>query len=808
MSPSHPRRGAARVTVDEVGSALLVRSADDPATALTAMTSALLPEPGRIAIVTAPSVTARPDYLPLVGQVMENCLPYDDLGVRLVALGHAAALSAVEPQLRTLSADAGREIVAPLGSLTVAGDGTLAAAAPNSAGGGWVTYAPGKPPYYEPAWFPQPPWATELPPETAGINAFGAAATYPVPAGYWILPRGVAPGRAGAASTISPDPTLPTVFLGGFGEVPAALDDVVLSLAALPMPDRYRLVLLPGALRAPADAVHLREYCDRSVQITAAVPVWSEDGAWSLAFVEAAGGLTPPLRFANAHGARDRVAGVREQRASGQRDRGPLRTGTQTAAGWSFVTGSEPVGLVPTPAGFVVEVNMDASGFRLDGRPVAPGRLADLIAEVCPARSRAVVVVAHGAPPSGHVADSLFAVLASVLGRVVISADSDVSMSRTGLLHTSGMFYSWRVRPGEPGTVAQAHVPAALGDTLPPMPTATRSAPDRSVLASRPARNPVDDPPPADPRPPTRAPTTPSDPRWITEGSCNAQDRLRLRQLLDSKYETHARVVVRQLLSDQESPDVRPAAATVTGLVAVRAYCTSERDTVNNELRNGGPEHEGAGSTLIAECTMYGLRQLPIVSGPVFATCPIAVPVAAYETGAELIEPAFVDVELSPYHGPGAGVDYRIWSVSARKLGPIAPDGRAIAMFAAGSRFLVLGVGAGPERPRVMLLDLATRSAGPEGVPGVGPQADDIVEELRRGRMPAGGESAPRPGPLAFPVGLDDSGRPYQRRGDRRPPAALPVEQTIVRWRQPSSFDSVPELRARPPAQVRRAWDR
>jgi hypothetical protein len=201
---------------------------------------------------------------------------------------------------------------------------------------------------------------------------------------------------------------------------------------------------------------------------------------------------------------------------------------------------------------------------------------------------------------------------------------------------------------------------------------------------------------------------------------------------------------------------------------------------------------------------MYGLRQLPIVSGPVFATCVTPVPVAAYETGAELIEPAFVDVGLSPNHGPGDGVDYHIWSVSARKLGPIAPDEGSTAMFAAGSRFLVLGVEAGAERPRVMLLDLATPPAVHEGVPGAAPQIEDIVEVLRRGRVPAGGESGPSPGPLAFPVGLDDSGRPHQRREYRRRPAALPGEQATVRWRRPSNFDGVPGLGARSLAQVKR----
>ncbi|MFG2042317.1 hypothetical protein [Dactylosporangium sp. NPDC048998] len=767
--------------VDEVGRALLLRTAGEPATALTAMTSALPPEPGRIAVVTAPSVTVRSDYLQLVGQIIHTLMQGDDVGVRLVPLGHAAALSAVEPHLRALSDGLGREVVAPLGSLTVAMDGTVAVAAPSYTGGGWVSYAPGEPPHYEPAWFPQPAWAEDLAPETAGVSACGAAATYPVPAGYWILPRGVTPGRAGTASSISPDPTMATVFLGGFGELPLALDDVILSLAALPLPDRYRLVLLPGALRTREDAAYLREYWDPPAQIIAAVPVWSEGSTWSLAFVGATGGLTgrPPLGDARA-GLRRGLRGVEDALpallAPGQRDPDRLRTGVQTAAGWSFVTESEPVGVVPTPAGFVVEVNMDATGFRVCGDSVTPGTLADLIAAVCPPRRRTVVVVAHGTPPAGHVADSLFGALASVLSRAVIAADSDVSMSRTGLMYTSGQFCSWHGRPTLPGAEPHVRRSVTLGDTLPPLPPPVPSVPGQSALTARHAPpEQVDVPPPVVMTAAKRAVTTPAEPQWATERSCDTQDRLRLRQVLDGKYEAHARMVVRQLFRDQGAQDARPSAATLSGLVAVRAYCTTERDTINGELRGAGPVRGEAASTLIAECAMYGLRQLPIVSGPVFATCPTPIPMTAYETGAELVEPAFVDVGLSPNHGPGDGVDYHIWSLSARKLGSIAPDGRTTAVFAAGSRFLVLGVAEGPERPRVMLLELDAPAGPREDVPGAGPPTEAIVEVLRHGRLPAGRESGPGPGPLAFPVGLDDSGQPYRRRDHRRRAAGVPA---------------------------------
>ncbi|GGM63461.1 hypothetical protein ACFFX1_14140 [Dactylosporangium sucinum] len=802
MSPWRPRPGS-ELIVDEIGHALLVHTAGDPATALTALTLALQPEPGRVAVVTTPSITARSDYLHLVGQIAHRVLRGDDAGVRLVPLGHAAALSAVEPQLRALSHDLDRDIVAPLGSLTVATDGTIAVAAPSYAGGGWATYPPGRPPHYEPAWFPAPAWAKDLPPETAGVTAYGAAATYAVPAGYWILPRGVTPGRAGTAASIPPDPTTATVFLGGFGELPLALDDVILSLAALPLPDTYRLALLPGALRTRGDTAYLRAYCDPPARIAAAVPVRSGGNTWGLAFIGPTGDLTGlPPHDAGRAGPRPGRGGAGNASPAGLGHRDP--GGSQTAAGWSFVAESEPVGVVATPAGFVVEVTVEArldpAGFRVHGRPVTPDQLAGLITAVCPPRCRTVVVVAHGTPPTGHTADALFGALASGLGRTVVAADAEVSISRTGLLHTSGLFHSWRGLPEPPGTGPHRRGPAPLGDTLPPLPAPVLPVPGRPVLTPRPApARQVGAPPAAKP-----AVTAPAGPRWITEGTCDTPDRHRLRQLLDTRYETHARIVVRQLFRGEESPDARPTAATVSGLVAARAYCATERDALNNELRGTGPAGDGTAATLIAECAMYGLRQLPVVTGPVFATCPIPLPMTAYETGTELVEPAFVDVGPLPDREPGDGVDYHIWSRSARRLGSIAPDGRTTAIFTAGSRFLILGVDAGPERPRVMLLDLAV-PAGPHDEPSdTGPRTEEIVEMLLHGRLPARREPGPGPGPLAFPIGLDGSGQPYRRRDHRRHAAEAPAVKLRRRaLRGPVSAAAPTQVTGEPPSSRR-----
>jgi hypothetical protein len=754
-------RGVGRVVVDEIGKALLIRTPTDPAAALVAMAAALPSEPGRIAIVSAPSITTRRDFFLIMARIIKVHVRAS--GVRLVALGSTAEPSTVESALQALADRFGHEVVAPLGPVTVSSNGTAAVAVPPGAGGGWVACSPGDPPRYEAAWSPPPAWATPLPPSTAQVTVRGMATAHPVPAGFWVLPPSVRPGSAGPAAAVPPDHTEMTVFVGGCAEPPLASADVIECLTALPLPHRSRIVLLPRAMPPDGDVARLRAWCPMSVRAVAAVPMSSTDQAWGLAFVGVRGHLAwrPPDPPWPASGGfrpmrRDRtVISAWSQQPTPRRrpERSPAPSGVRTPAGWSYLTGRDggprPVGVVPAVAGFVVDVDTDAAGLVIHGKSIKPHRLADLIDASCQPRPSTLVVVGHGTPPADP--DSVFGTLADSLGGEVIAADSDVSLSQTGLLFTSGRFRSWRAMPGRAGTGPSVQS-RFLGDTLPAIP----AVPWLDVMLS--AQEPRGEPAVA--RRVVAARRSSTVPHWVTEAPCDSDDNARLRQVLDGRYDAHARSVARTLAEDPGVRDTRPPASTVTGLAAVHAYCTTERETVNRVLRGFGDAQRVASAAVIGSCAAHGLRQLPVVFGPVFATSGASVPDGAYAIGTELVEPGFVDVDLAPNGEPGAGVDYVIWSVSARRLGRIVPTDHVTALFAAGSRFLVLGVDHGPERPRVMLLDLAALHGNPDER-GLGRPAADTVERLRHATHQVRGATRAFRGLLGFPIGLDDAGLLY-----------------------------------------------
>ena len=740
--------------VDEVGPALLIRRSTDPAVGLVAMTGVLAPEHGRIAIVGSPSITSRPDFFRLVAQIIDERVR--DTGVRLVPLGSGLEPSTVESGVRALAHRFGHEVVGPLGSVTVSSNGIVAAAAPEGARGGWVTCVPGGQTHYEPAWSPPPPWARKLSPETACVVVRGMAAAHPVPAGYWILPRGVRPGGAGAAAIVAPDDTMMTIYLGGCAGPPLTLLDVTECLTALPHSDQSRLVLLPGALPPGGDTDRLRAWCGPSLRVVAAVPARSDENAWSLT-VGATDGFVwrPPHRShvqASDRSGSPRGGSVVQLARSAPRppsDR-PMPAGVATPAGWSFLIGATPIGNTPASAGYLVEVCTDAAGFVVDGTSVGPGQLADLIDASCRPLTT-MVVVPHGTPLTSTGADSMYGALADALGREIIASDSDVSLSPTGVLYTAGQFRSWPAIGEQERVGESVRRIRALGDTLPPSPVAA-ARPPRGSRAPRPAAA-------------ARVAATPASsttvPLWVTAAPCDVDDQSRLRQVLDDRYDVHAQAVGDALAEVPGLRDLPSAPATVIGLVAVRAYCAGDRGAVNQALRGLGDPRHVAAATTIASCAAHGLLRLPVVFGPVFATNTTHVSAGAYDLGSQVVEPGFVDVSLSPNDRPGPGLDYLIWSVSARRLVGIASGDQATALFTAGSRFLVLDIDVDPERPRVMLLDLAAPPGATDRPAGLVPATMDIVERLCHAARRAGRNASAPGGMLDFPPGLDDSGRPY-----------------------------------------------
>ncbi|MEU7976903.1 hypothetical protein AB0B63_00030 [Micromonospora sp. NPDC049081] len=321
--------------------------------------------------------------------------------------------------------------------------------------------------------------------------------------------------------------------------------------------------------------------------------------------------------------------------------------------------------------------------------------------------------------------------------------------------------------PTVPPVAAPDQPAPALG--RPDIPVGTPDAvPGRPEPAPGPVAGGPGVPPAAVPGPrpappgPTRVPVT-----FRLDGSApTAGDRTALRRILAGRYDSYTQVVTRTLA---EEPGLRVAAVSApdlpAGLVAVRAYCVGERETVNAVLRGDAMPADDA--AVLARWVGYGLRRLPVVFGPVFRAAAVAPP-GGYPPGTLLVEPAFLDVDPTPASVPDAGVQFVIWSVGARRLGGLGTAGtgarttsagvhtgprtEGTAVFPAGTCFQVLAdepVG-DRELRQVFLREL------PAGRPT--PGGEQTLQRLRAvagvGDVPGGGTP-----PLPVGVGVDGAGR-------------------------------------------------
>jgi len=419
------------MNVEWVGSALLVTAA--PSQVLTKVTSRLRVEPGRIAIVTAPSISDSPEFADHIAQVVSE--QEIRRPIRLVPLGRTPVTTGIALLI-------GREVTAPHGQVLIAVDGSLCAA------GGWeVRTDDGRILRHDPPWAPAPQWTVSWPRD----RARGPLTAHPIPAGMWLLPSAVRP--TGVPTLLPRDPVRMTVVIGGHEGPPASTNDVRKALRHLP--DDAAVVLLPGALRA-----------GHTLQTpgTAAVVTRNVHGDWGLAPIAQSGVLLPPRCT---YSPRIPVP------IPTDRDAGPTcepLLGRVTAAGWSFVDGKS-IGEIAANAGYLVEV-------------AAHQALAELIGDS--AGSRELIVIGHGGQP----APDLLAALATRLRRSVVAADADVSLDRWGTLHTSGSFWRWwpdRKKPADelgpvlPDVAAAPPPAAAISDDVP-----LRSLVDEGSMAGLP----------------------------------------------------------------------------------------------------------------------------------------------------------------------------------------------------------------------------------------------------------------------------------------------------------------------------------
>ncbi|GAB2922023.1 hypothetical protein GCM10027280_06560 [Micromonospora polyrhachis] len=272
--------------------------------------------------------------------------------------------------------------------------------------------------------------------------------------------------------------------------------------------------------------------------------------------------------------------------------------------------------------------------------------------------------------------------------------------------------------------------------------------------------------------PPSVSPAARREAAWLgVRARTEEADRERLRVVLGWKFQAHSRAVVRALSLHPGLRNAVGAHDVMAGLVAVLALLDGMRERVDDTLRGGTPDED---VQLLARCACAGLVQLPAIGGPVFAAVPDGLEVTdRYRPGDLVVEPGFTTVSLTggtvgtgtgtgtgggggggTGGGGGAG-RYAIWSATARRLDQLGIPGAQVgqAMFAAGTRFAVLGVDDGPDgAPCVLLREIVFEHRG-------GALDERVAGKLRD----ALAAQAPRaaPAPLPWPLGFAASDRPF-----------------------------------------------
>lgn len=104
---------AAEVRADTVGPALTLHAADDEPVALSTILAALPEEPDRVAVVSAPGVTGRPDLFEVLPDLVAEHLGGVAAGVRLVPVGRYAPVVRAEVAGPALAEQIGQPVVLP-----------------------------------------------------------------------------------------------------------------------------------------------------------------------------------------------------------------------------------------------------------------------------------------------------------------------------------------------------------------------------------------------------------------------------------------------------------------------------------------------------------------------------------------------------------------------------------------------------------------------------------------------------------------------------------------------------------------------
>ncbi|MCD0484107.1 hypothetical protein LO771_17330 [Streptacidiphilus sp. ASG 303] len=190
-----------------------------------------------------------------------------------------------------------------------------------------------------------------------------------------------------------------------------------------------------------------------------------------------------------------------------------------------------------------------------------------------------------------------------------------------------------------------------------------------------------------------------------------AKERDWVRRTFSEQYNALAGSVSRVM---SESPGLRgesgaDAADALTDLVAVRLYLSGDHRGVDAAVQGAtaGPH------VPLARCVTAGLRRLPSYRGPSLLRADLGEAGRAwYHEGRTLTEWAFCTARTAPHVGPPDGVDFLIWSLTARRTDLLEPSVPDRVLFLPGTGFKVLKVHSGARH--TLLLRELTPAEGTE----------------------------------------------------------------------------------------------
>jgi hypothetical protein len=484
MSVARAAQPVPDVAVDDLSEVLLIRGVGEAAEPFAALVAALPVRAAEVCVLVSASVSGRSDLVDILQREIAIRFGGVAADVRLILLGARDDQQATEVAVRSLAARVGQAVHAPLGRLSLAAGGVIAAGAGERVPGGWLRCDAFGVATVTGPWHPEPSWAAGLPPTMSHLRRFGAVTIQPVAAGLWLRPDRA--DQAGAGERVTPDPDRLTLVIGGAVPMPAA--DVTELLRTTALPPHTRFLLLPGAVDPATDLAALRSLLRATGEVTGGVAGRAATGEPILARVTGAGrpawsrepGLAGGAVASRPATSRPEQAGRPARRRDGWSEPAevaalPPASGRPTAAGWSFAAEPVSIGVAPVLTGFVVEVEFDKDGFVVAGDPIDATGLAAMI-RACPGfHDRPVALVPHGLPPDSGLLREVAGQLAHALRTAVYAADAEVSVTANGLIHTSGEFA--RFDPIEEAGILM------LGGVLPPLPIVRASPgpqPDQS----------------------------------------------------------------------------------------------------------------------------------------------------------------------------------------------------------------------------------------------------------------------------------------------------------------------------------------